>query len=35
MDFGAGPVDLYAVAPSGAPSRRVAALIEFLAEALR
>ncbi len=34
-DFSAGPVDLYAVAPAGAPSRRVAALIEFLAETLR
>jgi DNA-binding transcriptional LysR family regulator len=33
-DFVAGPVDLYAVHPAGPPSRRVSALVEFLAEAL-
>ncbi|MFJ1298504.1 LysR family transcriptional regulator [Pseudomonadota bacterium AL_CKDN230030165-1A_HGKHYDSX7] len=34
-EYAAGPVDLYAVHPSGGPpSRRVAALVEFLAEAL-
>lgn len=34
-DFVAGPVDLYAVHPDGPPSRRLAALVEFLAAALR
>lgn len=33
-DYVAGPVDLYAVHASGTPSRRVAALVEFLAQAL-
>ncbi|MET0344367.1 MAG: LysR substrate-binding domain-containing protein [Polyangiales bacterium] len=33
-DYSSGQVDLYAVSPSGAPSRRVAALIQFLAEKL-
>lgn len=32
--YNAGDIDLYAVQPGGAPSRRVAALVEFLAEAL-
>ncbi|KQP19478.1 LysR family transcriptional regulator [Pseudorhodoferax sp. Leaf265] len=32
--FVAGPVDLYAVHPGGPPSRRVAALVDFLAQAL-
>lgn len=30
----AGPIDLFAVFPGGAPSRRVAALVDFLAAAL-
>lgn len=33
-DYVAGQIDLYAVYPGGPPSRRVAALVEFLAEAL-
>lgn len=33
-DYAAGQVDLYAVQPDGPPSRRVAALVEFLAQAL-
>lgn len=33
-DYDAGPVDLYAVQPNGPPSRRMAALVYFLADAL-
>lgn len=33
-EYVAGPVDLYAVFPGGAPNRRVTALVEFLADAL-
>ncbi|EJE51111.1 transcriptional regulator [Acidovorax sp. CF316] len=33
-DFDAGPVDLYAVHQGGFPSRRVTALLDFLAQAL-
>lgn len=33
-DYLIGPIDLYAVCPSGAPSRRLAALIDFIAKAL-
>lgn len=32
-DYVAGQIDLYAVCPGGTPSRRVAALVDFLAEA--
>jgi DNA-binding transcriptional LysR family regulator len=34
-DYIAGKVDLYAVTPDGPPSRRIAALVDFLADALR
>lgn len=34
-DFAAGPIDLYAVYPGSPPSRRVAALVDFLADSLR
>jgi hypothetical protein len=34
-DFASPAVDFYAVTAGGAPSHRVAALIDFLAEALR
>lgn len=34
-EFVSGQVDLYAVQPDGPPSRRLAALVEFLAEELR
>ncbi len=33
-DYAAGQIDLYAVQPAGLPTRRVAALVDFLAEAL-
>lgn len=33
-DFSSGPVDLYAVYPVSAPTRRVAALVDYLAAAL-
>lgn len=34
-DYVAGQVDLYAVTPNGSPSRRIAALVDFLAKHLR
>ena len=34
-DYAAGPIDLFAAFPGGAPSRRVAALVDFLAAALQ
>ncbi|MET1115937.1 MAG: LysR family transcriptional regulator [Comamonas sp.] len=34
-DYVTGPTDLYAVNPSGVPSRRVAALMDFLAQGLQ
>lgn len=34
-DYLIGPIDLYAVCPQGAPSRRLTALIDFIAQALQ